>query len=204
MPLNASLTDVWTELKKGNRDALLVLYKSHYVGLMNYGLKLTGNRMLTKDCITQVLLRLWDNRHKLPDVQNIRSYLLTCMRNELLTELKSESARTARIKGFQNAGERSELSYEEYIISVQTDKEQKDKLARAMEKLTSREKELLKMKYFEDKGYDELAEECGITKRTAYNIIHAALKTLKANLTHQQKDRLIHIPVILFLIMVFF
>jgi DNA-directed RNA polymerase specialized sigma24 family protein len=39
---------------------------------------------------------------------------------------------------------------------------------------------LLRLKFFEDLDYEEIACQCGITKRTAYNIIHSALRTLKA------------------------
>ena len=72
----------WTQLQNGQQHALLELYNQHYVGLMNYGMKLTGQRELTSECITQILLRLWDSRARLPVVENVRSYLLTCLRRE--------------------------------------------------------------------------------------------------------------------------
>src|SRR5690348_11413074 len=78
MVSSSANNNAWNLLRKGERQAMLALYREHYVGLMNYGIKLTGNRELSKDCFTQVLLRLWDNRHKLPDVTNARSYLLSC------------------------------------------------------------------------------------------------------------------------------
>lgn len=175
----ASHMEIWAQLKSGNHQALLALYNKHYLGLTNYGLKLTQNRELTNDCITQVLLRLWDKRNELPAVENVRSYLLTCLRRELFNELRLESSRTARYRALQKESDQTELPYDEYIIRVQTNKVLKDKLAKAMAKLTDREKELLQLKFFEDFDYDEIAFRCGISKRTAYNIIHHAIKTLK-------------------------
>src|SRR5690242_16257524 len=102
MPSNACHTVTWTRLQNGIRDALLELYNQHYTGLVNYGIKLTGNRDLTTDCITQVLLRLWDNRAKLPVVENVRSYLLTCLRRELMAELKSQNRSAKNISSVEN------------------------------------------------------------------------------------------------------
>lgn len=185
MLAKASHNEIWALLQSGNHQALLSLYNSHYLGLMNYGVKLTGNRELTYDCITQLLLRLWDTREKLPPVENVRSYLLTCLRRELMATLKLESTRQTRNRNIQRSMDDAEQSYEECIIQLQTSKALQEKLTRALDKLTEREKELLKLKFFDDLDYDEIAATCGITKRTAYNIIHTAIKTLKGEFVHR-------------------
>jgi RNA polymerase sigma-70 factor (ECF subfamily) len=189
MPASEDHMATWTKLKGGDQAALLELYNVHYLGLMNYGLKLTGNRTLTSSSITQVLLRLWDNRSKLPEVDNVRSYLLTCLRNEMLAELKSESKRVSSNKLLRFSGEASEASYEEYLIAVQSNRELKERLHKALDKLTAREKELLSMKFFEDLSYEEIAQRCRITRRTAYNIIHAAVKTLRVELNQPRNTK---------------
>ena len=175
--------EIWIQFKNGNRDAILSLYNAHYLGLMNYGLKLTGDRDLTNDCITQILLRLWEKRDKLPLVENARSYLLTCLRRELFAVLKSNINHTEKCLSMQKDCDQAEPSYEDYIIQLQTDKILHQKVAKAIGKLTERERELLRMKFFEDMGYDEIAAHCCISKRTAYNIIYTSLKLLRADFT---------------------
>lgn len=172
-------TEIWTTLQNGDQHALLSLYNAHYTGLMNYGIKLTSNRELTHDCITQILLHLWEKRNKLPKVENVRSYLLTCLRHEIFAALKKENLRQSRKQQLIDPFLSAELSYEEYLVQIQTNKSIKEKLLSALAKLTDREKELLKLRFFEDLDYDEIAIKCGITKRTAYNILHTAIKTLK-------------------------
>jgi RNA polymerase sigma factor (sigma-70 family) len=192
MLAKASHSETWAQLLKGNQQALLALYDRHYIGLLNYGIKLTGNRELTRDCITQILLRLWDNRQKLPPVENVRSYLLTCLRHELVGELKGETTRMVRNSAIQRSLSESELPYEEYLIQSQTNKALREKLVKGFEKLTEREKELLRLRFFEDFDYDEIAAQCSITKRTAYNIIHTAIKTLKADFIYQPNYNLVY------------
>lgn len=192
MLAKATHSETWKQLQNGNQQALLALYDRHYIGLLHYGIRLTGNRELTRDCITQILLRLWDNRQKLPAVENVRSYLLTCLRRELIGELKGETARTNHNIIVQRSLSEAELPYEEYLIQAQTNKVLREKLAKAFEKLTEREKELLRLRFFEDLDYDEIAAQCSITKRTAYNIIHTAVKTLKADFMYQANYNLVY------------
>jgi RNA polymerase sigma-70 factor (ECF subfamily) len=191
-------SDAWNSLRNGDRQAMLALYRDHYVGLMNFGIRLTGNRELTKDCFTQVLLRLWDNRASLPQVGNIRSYLLSCMKHELLKELQSEKNAGKRHQQAQS-GEYAEPSYEEHIVALQINDELRCRLSQVLERLTEREKELLRLRYFEDKSYDEIAEHCNITKRTAYNIVFGALKTLKAEMAVKDKGKTLIVPLIILL-----
>ncbi|OJY91067.1 MAG: hypothetical protein BGP14_06660 [Sphingobacteriales bacterium 44-15] len=179
MSTKASHTNIWERLREGNKDALLSLYNEHYIGLMNYGIKLTNKRDITRDAITQVLLRLWDNRSRLPEVNNVRSYLLTTLRRELMAEVKMENIRHTRNQEACQLIPTEEKSYEELIIQWQHNNELRLKLAKAFNTLTAREKELLQLKFFEDLDYKEIAERCNISKRTAYNIIHAALKSLR-------------------------
>lgn len=198
MDTKACHTAIWIQLQNGHQHALLELYNQHYTGLMNYGIKLTGQRELTTECITQILLRLWDNRDKLPLVENVRSYLLTCLRRELMAELKMETNRAYRDKLFQHSKSEEDFSYEEYLVQLQHNNEMKKLIGKALSTLTQREKELLQLKFFEDLDYDEIAGRCNITKRTAYNIIHHALKTLKtAFIQLQEPDKIIYNPAIL-------
>jgi RNA polymerase sigma factor (sigma-70 family) len=204
MPIDCCHSETWARLRAGDRDALLSLYNYHYVGLINYGLKLTGDRELTNDCITQILLRLWDKRQQLPAVENPRSYLLTCLRRELFQEIKAQRTRAAKSRGLQRMGNACEPSYEEYIIQLQTNKALAEKLVKALNRLSAREKELLQLKFFEDLDYDEIAARCGITKRTAYNIIHSALKTLKTLFATSPNNGLVADPALLALACLFF
>ena len=179
MPSKTSHIKSWIQLQNGDRQALFEIYDQHYIGLMNYGIRLTGRRDLTRDCITQILLRLWDSRSKLPCIENVRAYLLTSLRHELIGEIKLEGNRLAKHHLFGESIPTTEAPYEEYIVQLQHNKEMREKLMNAVAQLTPREKELLKLKFFEDLDYDEIAARCHITKRTAYNIIHQSLKSLR-------------------------
>jgi len=182
MPGEMSDIEIWNQLRNGESQALLNLYNAYYIRLMNFGARMTSDRELTNDCISQVLIKLWNRRENLPRVENVGSYLVTCLKNELLTELKNLDKIRSGNNNLKSEWIEQEISYEEYLFQTQTNIEIKNNLKQAFSRLSKREKQLLQMKFFDDLSYEEIALQCNITKRTAYNIIHAALKTLKADL----------------------
>ena len=187
---NLYTQEYWRQLQKGNTDALSALYQLHYIGLINYGVKLTGNRDLANDCFINVLLELWDKRHTLPDVTNVRAYLITCLHRRILQEIRADKRRNDSHREILPE-EPSEVSYEAYLTAMEGNDEFTRRFTSAFRLLTQRQQQLLRMKFYENLDYDHIAQTCGITKRTAYNIIHDALKQLKNELKgHDQATAL--------------
>lgn len=183
----SKIMPTWDEFIAGNENAMLVLYQQHYLGLMNYGIKISGSRPLANECITQMLINLWDQKEKLPRVENIRAYLLTCLKRTIYHHYRSEKLRAVKESSFQ-PDHSTELSVDDYLSRIQSNSILKEKLVKAMEKLSPRQRELIKMRFFMDLNYDEIAAQCGITKRTAYNIVNDGLKSLRSNFDQDVKD----------------
>jgi RNA polymerase sigma factor (sigma-70 family) len=179
---------VWEKFRNGEEGALLELYNGHYLGLINFGRLIIDDRELVNECLTDMLIEFWNKRETLPPVENVRSYLLTSFRRTVLHKLESDKKRGIKHIESQKISETHQMSYEEYIIKIQSDKGLKSKISKALNKLTERQLELVRLKFFEDLDYDEIAEKCAITKRTAYNIIHDALKVLKEELYDDQNS----------------
>ncbi len=88
-------------------------------------------------------------------------------------------------------GQDPEWSHEDYLSAIEGNDAFTQAFSTAFRRLTQRQQQLLRMKFFDDLDYDHIALTCGITKRTAYNIIHDALKQLKHELKgHVQVSRL--------------
>jgi RNA polymerase sigma factor (sigma-70 family) len=174
--------EYWHEVAKGNQQALFELYNSTYFHLVRFGLKLTANDELVKDCITQLYLKIWDRRSKLSPVSNVRAYLFTSLRNLLIDQLDHLSKMSHAISGLSVQTELSELSYEEIIIRTQQDEETKERVRRAMEKLTPRQKEVIRLKFFEGLSYEEVALRTSQSVKTAYNTIYEATRVLRKEL----------------------
>ncbi|HLA51696.1 MAG TPA: sigma-70 family RNA polymerase sigma factor [Flavitalea sp.] len=169
----------WLEIMKGKQKTLFDLYNNTYFHLVRFGLKLVANDELVKDCIIQLFLKIWDKRANLNVVQNVRSYLFTSLRNMLVDQLEQLSRMSDAISGLTKQTELTELSYEEIIIRSQNDEEMKQKVRHAMDRLTPRQLEAIKLKFFEGLSYEEVARRTTQTVKTAYNNIYEAIKILR-------------------------
>jgi len=169
----------WQRLREGDKESFFGLYNNTYFHLVRWGLKITANDELVKDCVTQLFFQLWDRRQKLNVVTNVKAYLFTSLRRMLIDQLGYHSKIDAAITHLADEEVLNELSYEEIIVRVQRDEELKKKLHKALEQLTPRQIELIRMVFFEGLTYEEVAARTSQSIKTAYNTIYNAIQLLR-------------------------
>lgn len=169
----------WKEMKEGDKNAFLKIYKQHYQSLFSYGFSISGDKEITKDSIQEMFLELWNKRSSLtPEVSNIRTYLCTWLRRKINAEhLKNKKGKTAEDSIDPNT--EMIFSYEDLLISFEENKEKKDKMARAMQSLSKKQIEMIRLKYFENLSYEQIASQTSISIRTVYNTIYTAIQRLR-------------------------
>jgi len=169
-------------MAEGDRGSFLLLYHTNYQALFSYGFSLSVDRELTKDCIQELFVEIWSTRSSLnKDVTNVRSYLFTWLRRKMSREL----SRLAKESVFIEATEGSELiqaSYEELLIAFQQSDEKKEQLRLALAKLTRKQLEIIKLKFFENLSYRAIAAKKSITPRTVYNTIYESMRLLRESM----------------------
>ncbi|SKA36643.1 RNA polymerase sigma-70 factor, ECF subfamily [Chitinophaga eiseniae] len=170
---------LWEEVRQNNQEALVALYEKMYLSLVNYGIRSCGDAELTKDAINDVFLEIWDKRHQLNTVRNVKSYLFTYLRRKIFAGIRQSQQTGAAADAFATAAP-YELSYEARIVAVQTTEELRRKVRRAIAQLTPRQQELVELRYFDGLSMEEVARRTGITTKTAYNTLGSALKILSA------------------------
>jgi RNA polymerase sigma factor (sigma-70 family) len=172
----------WGSMVGGDRNAFLALYKSHYQALFSYGITLTANRELTKDCLQELFLEIWHKQSSLnKEIKNVRSYLFTWLRRKIfreLTLLSGENCTDEMVESFAT----KELCYEELLIAFQQSEEKKEQLSNALKKLTKKQLEIIRMKFFENLSYAEIAAKTSLAPRTVYNLIYEAIRLLRENM----------------------
>ena len=169
-------------MAEGDKGSFLLLYHTYYQALFCYGFSLSADRELTKDCIQELFVEIWSTRSSLnKDVKNVRSYLFTWLRRKISREL----SRLANESDINEAGEDSrsiQVSYEELLIAFQQSAEKKEQLRSALAKLTRKQLEIIKLKFFENLSYRAIAERKSITPRTVYNTIYESIHQLRESM----------------------
>jgi len=187
---------VWKRIITGDETALSKLYKQHYHGLINYGRTIIDDKDFVNNCFMEMLIEFWDKRSALPEVEKVRSYLMKSLSRAILHALKSDKRRQIKHNELQQLSANHQWSYEEHLVKLQSDINLRAKIAKAISKLTARQQELIRLRFFENISYDEIAGQCGITKRTAYNIIYDGIRILQTELYEDQNSSfLLNLPV---------
>ena len=171
----------WKCLKEGSKDAFLSLYQENYNALFSYGFSLSCDKELTKDCLQEMFLELWHSRSSLnADVYNVRSYLCTWLRRKIS---RSQSRSVKKKNSEESANDHYQLSYETLLIAFQETEEKKERLTRALNNLTKKQLEIIRMKFFENLNYTEIAVKTSLTTRTIYNTIYIAMQQLREDIS---------------------
>lgn len=173
---------LWERMRLGDQNAFFDLYKSLYYELVNFGIRTCGDSELAGEAADQVFISIWEKHHKLARVDNVAAYLRTFLKRRVIRLLERKRKLDSALLHIGAEGVWEEMSYEEFIIRVQTDDLIKYKLKSALEKLTFRQKQLVHLKFFEGLSYEQIAEQTQQSIKTAYNTVYDALKVLRKEL----------------------
>jgi RNA polymerase sigma factor (sigma-70 family) len=179
MSLEEDYKAYWRSMCQGDKEALNSLYNSLYFHLIRFGLKICGDDELVKDCINQLFLNLWDKRKSLNPVENVRAYLFTILKHAIADELKHHYTVNNALQKKLQQDQWSELSYEEIVTKVQQDEELSRKLQVAIQQLTPKQIELIKLKFFDGLSYEQISLQTSQSIKTAYNTVYDAIRMLR-------------------------
>jgi RNA polymerase sigma factor (sigma-70 family) len=168
---------IWLGLKNGDKSCLESLYRENVNILYNYGKKLHQNEDVVLDEIQNLFIHLWDIRSKLPEEVNSKAYLITSFRNRIIDNFRRDKHNIIQI------GEKHDIESHDFIenqlINNENDIQQNNKLKKAIEKLTSKQKEIIYLKYNLNHSYEEIAEILEINYQSARNLIHRTITELR-------------------------
>ena len=181
-------THLWQTMLSGNEVAFSKIYQKYYPSLYAYGSKISFDENIVKDAIQDVFIHLWNKRNTLPEVKNVRVYLLKSLRNRLFRILEKHGKIEKEVE--------DDLiivpSKENSIILQELKKEQLLKLHFHLQNLPTRQREVIHLKFFQNLKTAEIAELLNINYQSVSNIIHRGLNTLKtkfqtSNLSFENK-----------------
>lgn len=170
---------LWQKLLEGRRKALDDLFRLYYGPLLNYGIKLVADRELVKDAIQKLFLKLWNKRQSLSRPRSIKSYLYVSMRRILLGKVEKRKSRKRRNKSYLESKPSVSFAVEEAIVAGEHQIEQRKVLAKAVAKLSPRQKEALYLRFYDGLTNKEVADVMDIAHQSVRNHISEAIQKLK-------------------------
>ena len=171
--------ELWEALKDGNIKAFSALFKMYYSRLYNYGLKISNhNTQLTEDCLQDFFIYIYEHRENLSPLETIHPYLFVSFRRYIIKDIK---------KSFKNTDSNPKdemfieinFSKEDLMIHQEIEAFKHTNLPLLLNKLPSRQKEILYLKYDSNLSNIEIASVMNIKYQSVSNLIHKGIKTLR-------------------------
>lgn len=149
-------------------------FMPHYKLLYRVAYHLTGNAQDAEDLLQDTYLRLWQKRDDLPDEAMKEAYLVTMMKN-----LFVDQRRHKRIDASEDieahASPPDERSLDEQIDS----RDEVKQVEGLIQQLSERDAKIIQMHLMEDRSYEEIESDTGLSQGNIRIIVMRAKKKLK-------------------------
>jgi RNA polymerase sigma factor (sigma-70 family) len=152
-------------------------FNTYFDVLYNYGMRLTKDEDLVKDCIQELFFRIWKNKIDYSSVKAPKSYLLKSLRNQILNVLELKD--NANTKVVIEDSLLIEYSPEDYYIDNQQEEITRARVVKAINQLPQKQKEVIYLHFFENLSYDEIAEIMKINIQSVKNNAQRAYSDLR-------------------------
>ncbi len=173
------LSKDWNLFFNGDRDGLYACFTLFYDDFYRLGLHWHKNPDLVKECIHNLFLELWKSWNDRNDITNKKQYVITIYRRVCHRTFLAYSHSTTELPEPDALPTVHELPYEELLIASQTEEYRTRRLQAALLRLTKRQKEIIKLRFYDGLSISQIAQSRSLTERTVYNTLHNAIKLLR-------------------------
>lgn len=169
-------TEIIQELRKGNTDALIELYRDHASTIFASAYSIVNNKVLAEDICHNCFLKLFEKAHELKTPEQLLSWMRIVARNEALMELRKNK--------------RFDLHHEDGSALVEDDKTE-DKwehwkvadIVSAIKQLPEGYRIVLSLYLLENLSHEEIAQALKISAGTSRSQYARGRKKLIEKLT---------------------
>jgi RNA polymerase sigma-70 factor (ECF subfamily) len=172
---------VLNEIAEGNEQSFEQVYKCFYKKLYQFAFAIVKQRMAAEEIAEDVFIKIWQNKSKLPQVQNLKVYLYTAIKNTALNYLSKQAIENLT-EPFNNIDvqlNHAVTTPEQIMITAEMHK----KVREAVETLPPKCKMIFKLIREDGLKYKEVAEILNISVNTIDAQMAIAVKKLGNSLS---------------------
>lgn len=164
---------VLKQIREGNIKAFEAVFRLYYSPLCLYAASITGRWEIAEEIVQELFYICWKERENLHLFCSLKSYLYKAARNRSLQYLEHRAVCNRHEETIQAApatpSPEEELEY----------KELKKIVARALDKLPPRRKQIFLMHRTQEMKYAEIADRLGLSVKTVEAEMTKALQRLR-------------------------
>jgi RNA polymerase sigma-70 factor (family 1) len=166
--------DLLMRISEGDRHAFRELYQRYTPVVYPFIKSLCNDNALCEDIVQEVFIKIWVNRAKAGNIQQVRSYLFKAAKNRFLNELrKQKNERTyfnnRRYDGIDTETPEQQLTFKE---GMRLGNE-------ALSRLSPKRKIIVEMSTREELSLDEISSRVGSSKNVVRKLLYQGLAMIR-------------------------
>lgn len=165
--------DAWVN---GNEPEFQFVFNYYYPRLLAASVKLVKNQEDAEELVMNALLKIWQYKHRIHNVKDLRKYLFGILRQEVSGLFRKKVLLTEDIDEvpIQRLGL---VDHPEFSL-----KDLKSRYRLAMDKLTPKQREIFLMSREVEMSQQEISDKTGLSVNTVNNHITSSLKIIRREL----------------------
>lgn len=174
---NTDINKLYQKIVDGDRAAYKEVFRLYYDALCRFAGTYIADSQQCEDLVQEAYIKMWEQRSKLGDVKNMKSYLYTMVKNNCINYLVHLKVKDKYAQHF--SAEIDILTVEADELNLDGELSVEEKVLTAIEDLPTQCKEVFKKKYLDGMRTKEVAELMNISPRTVEAHVLNALKSLR-------------------------
>jgi len=173
-------------IRRGDESGFAEAFRAFATPLIQFACRIVYAEAVAQDIVMDVFLKLWRNRESLPADLRLEGYLYTAVRNAALDALaharvERASAERGIAEGWTPGMGTPGLSPDALLERA----EAKEALRRAYDLLPTRLRQVIGLRWFEGRSYQEIARELRISVKSVDNYLAKAMRLLREALVNR-------------------
>jgi RNA polymerase sigma-70 factor (ECF subfamily) len=176
---------VLNEIAGGNEQSFEQVYHCFYKKLYQFAFAIVKQKMAAEEITEDVFIKIWQNKSKLPLVQNLKVYLYTAIKNTALNYISKQA-----IENITEAFDNIDIQLNYAVITpeqIMITAEMYKRVRQAVETLPPKCKMIFKLIREDGLKYKEVAEILNISVNTIDAQMAIAVKKLGTSLSMDLK-----------------
>lgn len=156
----------------GDKAAMRVLYERHHDGLFAFIRGKSGDDFTTADVVHDTMLEVWRKAGAFSGRSSVKTWMFTIARNKLVDRFRKSS----RVSVVEEVPEMVDEGPDPEAVAIASN--DASRVRACLAKLKEAHRAVIRLAFFEDQSYDQIAEIEGIPVGTVKTRVHHAKQLL--------------------------
>lgn len=173
------------KIAEGDERSFGELTKLHWPQVYGTALRLTKSPEQAKDLAQEMFIKLWNNRGKLPEVDNLGAYIYVSARHIVMDFMQKKVLHLDNMQHLSDYFTENSVNHPQTSLEL---KELQQTVSAAVQALPDKTRRVFVLHRFEGKTHKEIADLLNISEVSSKTYIVRALKDIRRYLSEHAGD----------------